>query len=139
MIHSTAAAAGATALELVATTNVNAQAEAAAQRLKEGLNDLLSRMEIPGCANGVAALVHITLGVAHDCDGGICKLPHEQIRAAMPGPRVGALKRSLINAGVDALGGRTYVLSATHREQDLDFTIGAFEEALAAMRKEGFV
>ena len=49
------------------------------------------------------------------------------------------LKRSLLNAGVDPMGGRTYIVSATHREQDIDSTIGAFEEALTAMRNEGLV
>jgi len=133
------ATAGATALELVATTNVNARADAMAQRLKDGLNDLLSKMEIPGCANGVASMVHVTLGVAHECDGGICKLSHDQIRGAMPPQRAAGLKRSLLNAGVDPMGSRTYIVSATHREQDIDSTVGAFEEALTAMRNEGLV
>ena len=133
------AAAGVTALDLVATTNVNAQADAMAQRLKDGLNQLLARMEIPGCANGVASLVHITLGVPHDCDGGICQLSHEQIRGAMPPQRVSAMKRSLLNAGVDPMGGNTCIVSATHRERDIDHTIEAFQEALTAMRIDGFI
>ncbi len=133
------AVAGSTALEVVATTNANVEADAAALRLKDGLTQLLTRMEIPGCANGVASLVHITLGVPHECDGGICLLSHEQIRGAMPPVRVSALKRSLLNAGVDPMGGRTYIVSATHKEQDVDFTIGAFEEALSAMRAEGII
>lgn len=132
------AAAGAVALELVATTDANARADAMAKRLKDGLNELFSKLEIPGCANGVASLMHITLGVEHECDGGICQLSHHQIHDAMPPQRVSALKRSLLNAGVDPMW-RTYIVSATHREQDIDFTIGAFEEALTAMREEGVI
>ena len=131
------AAAGTTTLELLATTGVNAAADAAAKRLKDGLNQLLSKMEIAGCANGIASLVHITLGVWHECDGEICLLSHQQIRTAMPPERTSALKRSLLNAGVDTMGGRTCIVSAVHREQDTDLAIGAYEEALTAMRSEG--
>ena len=133
------AAAGTTALELVATTNINAQADAMAQRLKDGVNQVLARLEIPGCINGVASLVHITLGAPHECDGAICKLDHETIRGSMPPERVRALKRSLINAGVDPMGGRTLIVSGVHQEKDIDFTIGAYEEALTAMRDDGVI
>ena len=133
------AAAGATALELVATSDVNARAEAAAQMLKDGLNDLLARMEVPGCASGVGALVSLTFGVPHECDGGVCKLSHQQIEAAMSPPQAAALKRGLQNAGVDPMSGRGLILSATHRKDDVDFTLGAFEEALTAVRREGML
>lgn len=133
------AIAGSTALELVATTNANAQADSMARRLKDGLNNLLAQMEIPGCANGVASLVHVTLGVPHECTGDICQLDHQQIRGSMPRLKNEALKRSLINAGVDPMGGRTLIISATHTEREIDFTIGAYEEALQAMRADGFI
>lgn len=133
------AAAGTTALELVVTTNVNARADAMAQRLKDGLNRLLATMEIPGCANGVASLVHVTLGAQHECDGEICQLPAEQIEAAMTPQRSSALKRALINAGVDPMGGRGCIVSATHTEQDIDHTVEAYEDAFTAMRAEGII
>lgn len=133
------AAAGAKALELLATTNVNAVADAMARRLKEGLNRLLKRLEIPGCANGVASLVHVTLGVPHECDGGICSLSAEQARAAMPPKQVAAMKRSLLNAGVDTMGGRTSIVSATHTEHDIDETVSAYEDALTNMRYESLL
>ncbi len=133
------AAAGVAALELVATTNVNARADAMAQRLKDGLNRLLAAMEIPGCANGVASLVHVTLGAQHECDGGICGLTADQIHDAMTPQRSSALKSALINAGVDPMGGRGCIVSATHTEQDIDSTVAAYEEALTAMRGEGII
>ena len=49
-----AAAAATTCLNLIATQPINARANAMALRLKKGLNDLLSRMEIPGCISGVS-------------------------------------------------------------------------------------
>jgi glutamate-1-semialdehyde 2,1-aminomutase len=133
------AAAGAKALELLATTNVNAVADAMARRLKVGLNRLLKRLEIPGCANGVASLVHVTLGVPHECDGGICSLSAERARTAMPPKQAAAMKRSLLNAGVDTMGGRTSIVSATHTEQDIDETVSAYEDALTNMRYESIL
>ena len=133
------AAAGVTSLELVATTNLNSHADAMADRLKDGLNQLLSRMEVPGCASGVASLVHITLGAQHECDGGICKLSHQQIQTTMPPQQVAALKRGLLNAGVDTMRGRNCIVSAAHQERDIDLTVGAYEEALTAMIAEGLI
>ncbi|MBI4199032.1 MAG: aspartate aminotransferase family protein [Chloroflexi bacterium] len=133
------AAAGTVALDLVATTNANAHAEAMARRLKEGVSRVMANHEVPGCANGVASMVHFTLGVPHDCTGEVCPLSHRQISEAMPPRRVAAMKRSLLNAGVDTMGGRTCIVSAAHQEKDIDFTIGAFEEALTAMRKDGLL
>ena len=136
--NSLSAAAGSTALELVATTSVNAHADAMAKRLKEGLNHLLARMEIPGCANGVASIVHVTLGPPHECSGEICSLSLEEIRKAMPQQRVAALKRAILNAGVDAMGARC-IVSACHQEQDIDLSITAYEAAFAAMQAEGYI
>ena len=57
------AAAGIKCLELVANTPVNDTADARALQLKNGLNDLLSKMEIPGCATGISSLMFLRLGV----------------------------------------------------------------------------
>ena len=133
------AAAGSKALELVATTNVNARADAMAQRLKVGLNRVMMQMEIPGCASGVASIVHVTLGIPHDCNKEVCNLSLEQIRSSMPPQRLGVLKRSLLNAGVDPMGGRNCIVSATHTEQDIDQTVAAYEQALSAMRDDGSI
>jgi glutamate-1-semialdehyde 2,1-aminomutase len=133
------AAAGSKALELVATTNVNALADAMAQRLKDGFNRVLRQMEVPGCASGVASIVGVTLGIPHECYGEICSLGLDQIREAMPPNHAAALKRSMLNAGVDTMGGSRFLLSASHGEREIDQTVDAFEEALTAMRSEAFI
>ena len=133
------AAAGAKALELVATTNANARADAMAQRLKQGFNRTLRRMEVPGCASGVASIVGVTLGIPHECDGEICSLSLDQIREAMPPKRTAALKRGMLNAGIDTMGGSRFLLSATHGEPEIDQTVDAFEEALTTMRDDALI
>ena len=131
------AAAGCKALELVATTPVNATADAMAQKLKDGLNDLLADMEVPGCCSGVASMLHLRLGKAHECDKEICSLPYDDIKATLNRSITGPLRLALMNAGVDST--TTILLSAAHLEQDLDKTLAAHEEALTAMRKEGLI
>ena len=131
------AAAGVKALELVATTPVNEVADGMASRLKEGLNDLLSRMEIPGCSSGVASLVFLRLGFDHECDKEVCVLSPEEMRIAEDPERNGQLSLALLNRGVHA---RTrFILSAAHREEDIDETIEATEKALTEVRELGLV
>ena len=131
------AAAGTKALELVATTPVNETANAMATRLKDGLNDLLSRMEIPGCANGIASLAFLRLGVDHECDKEICILSPEEMRIAQDPRRNTQLSLALMNHGVHS--GHRFILMAAHREQDIDDTVDAMEKALTEVRGLGLV
>jgi glutamate-1-semialdehyde 2,1-aminomutase len=132
------AAAGIKALQLVAETDVNERADAMGSRLKDGLNDLLSRMEIPGCASGVSSLIFLRLGVDHECDGEVCVLTPEQRKIEQDAARNHQLGLALYNRGVDSGTGR-FILSATHTEQDIDDTVEAAAGALAEIRDLGLV
>ena len=132
------AVAGATCLELIASQPINDRADAMAARVKFGLNDILSRMEVPGHAHGMASLVHLTLKDC-DCDRETCTMPYQEIKEAAGPAKTVPLKRALINAGVDMMSRGIFIVSATHRERDVDRTLAAFEEALASMRREGVV
>ena len=132
------AEAGATCLELIASEPVNERADAMAARLKRGLNDILARMEVPGHAHGLSSLIHLTLKRC-DCDREVCTMSHQEIKEAS-GPAVTApLKRAMLNAGVDIMGRGAFIVSSAHREQEVDCTLAAFEEALGAMRKEDII
>jgi len=131
------AAAGSRCLELIASEPINQRADAAAARLKRGLRDVLARMEVPGHIHGIASIVNMALGVHCDCDGELCTAPHEELGKATQYGQ--PLKRSMLNAGVDIMGGRGFLVSATHGEGEIDRTVAAFEEALTAMRDEGMV
>ena len=132
------AAAGSKALELVSTTAVNNTADVMASRLKDGFNELLSRKEVPGCASGVASMLHIHLGVDHECDKEVCVLSPDEQRTAQDPARTHQLSLSLYNHGVDSGTGR-FILSATHTEQDVDDTLEAMEKALTEVRMLGLV
>ena len=132
------ATAGIATLEIVESEPVNEQADAAATRLKQGLNDALTRMEVAGHIHGVASVVHIVLGVECDCGGGICTTPHSKLaeaaaKASQP------LKMAMLNEGVDVMGGIGFMLSTAHGDEEIGRTVDAFERSLAALRDERVV
>ena len=131
------AAAGSTALNLIATTPVNDVADAMASRLKRGLNEMLSRMEAPGCASGVSSAIFLKLGVDHECDGEVCIMSPEDERKAEDGALKGALTMSMYTHGVDS--GPRFLLGAAHSERDVDDTVEAAERAVRDLRDEGLL
>ena len=132
------AVAGAVCLEMIASQPVNEQADAMALRLKNGLNEVLGKMEVPGYAHGVASMIHLVLA---DCnwDGGIGSMSHREIKEAAASPAVTALKRSMQNNGVDIMGRDAFLVSSTHTENEIDKTLAAVEKSLAEVRAEGLV
>jgi glutamate-1-semialdehyde 2,1-aminomutase len=132
------AAAGATALEMIASQPINERADAMADRLKAGLNEALGRLEIPGHAHGIASMIHVVLADC-DCDRDICTMPHQQISQVNASPAMTAMKRGMQNRGVDFMGRDAFLVSATHGEADVDHTIEAFQETMAAVRAEGLI
>ena len=129
------ATAGAMCLEMIASQPIVERADAMAARLKRGLNEILARMEVPGHAHGIASLIHLVMKEC-DCDREACTMSHREIKEASRAAVTVPLKRALINAGVDIMGKGSFIVSASHRERDVDRTLEALEEALAAMRTE---
>ena len=132
------AVAGATCLELIANQPVNQRADAAADRLKAGLTEVFGKMEVPGHAHGLASLVHLSFADC-DCGGQVCTMSHEDIKKATKAATNLALKRAMLNAGVDMMGRGSFIVSATHTDVEVDRTVAAFEESLSALRAEGAV
>ena len=133
------ATAGITALRLVETEPINERADAMAARLKAGLGDALIKMEVPGHVHGIASIVHVALGVECDCGGEICTHAHSQLADATGPSKSEPLKLAMLNEGVDMMGGIGFMVSAVHREADIDRTAEAFERALAALREDRVV
>ena len=132
------AAAGAVALEMVASQPINERADAMAARLKAGFNEALGRLEIPGHVHGIASMLHVVLADC-DCDREICTMPHRQIAEAAASAATTAMKRGLQNRGVDIMGRETLLVSGVHNEVEVDQTIEAFTDTMAAVRAEGLI
>ncbi len=132
------AVAGATCLEMLAREAVNERADAVADKLRRGLNDVMSKMEVTGVAHGVSSLIMVAFGVESHPEE-VWKVPHETLHTSgKPGAAQG-FKRAMLNAGVDIMGGRGFIVSASHDESDVDRTLAAFKRCLAAMRQDNLV
>ena len=133
------ATAGIATLEVLAGEPAIQQADAMAARLKGGLRDALTKMEVEGHVHGIGSIVHVAVGVECDCTGDICTLPHSQLAEATAPPRADRIKIAMANEGVDMMGGIGFMVSAVHEEEQIDRTAEAFERALAALRDDGMV
>jgi glutamate-1-semialdehyde 2,1-aminomutase len=132
------AAAGITALQLIADGTPCQRANAAARRLRNRLNQLFAQRHIPWIAYGDFSMVKI-LPNYHgprppehhgDCDAFI---PCDGDVEALDGPKdprlIHALRQAMLLHGVDwwGLGGMT---SCQHTEDVIDATVDAFAQAL---------
>ena len=132
------AIAGSICLELIAKEPINEMADLMANKLRYGLNETLIKMEVPGVAYGISSLVLLSFGVESNPQE-VWKIPHDTLNsAAKPGTRQ-AFKRAMINEGIDTMGGRGFIVSAVHTENEIDRTIEAFEKTLVNMRQDGIV
>ena len=137
------AVAGIKALELVATTDVNERASAMGERLKSGMNELLTKLEIPGCATGINSLIFLRLNV--DSDAADPDKNHNAARDMRNSddPELQTqLGLAMLNHGVhagNAHGGARFILSAAHTEQDIDESVEGIGNALADVREQGLI
>ena len=132
------AAAGVAALEIVANEPINDTANLRAAQLKDGLNDLMGRMEIPGGVTGIASLMFLRLGVdVPESDREYCILTPEQMAESMEPERVRQLTLSLLNHGVQS--GNRFILTAAHTEDDIARTVSAYEKAFDEIRGIGLI
>ncbi len=130
------AAAGARCLELVATSPVNVRADAAADRLKQGLNDVFARLEVPGHAYGLASIVHTRIGVQAEID------EYGIIQGEARGAPMGAeadrlLGLAMMNEGIDSHD--RFLTAMTHADEDIDRTVAAFEKSVSQVRGLGLL
>ena len=134
------AAAGAAALELIAATDPGRRADAAAAKLRDGMNAVLAAQGLRWAVYGSSSGFHTFLN-----PGGLPIEPQAfepadrdwRTLKAQPEALARKLRLAMLVNGVDLnprLGG---FLSATHEPQDIDHTVAAFAEALRMVRAEG--
>ncbi|MYC06543.1 MAG: aspartate aminotransferase family protein [Chloroflexi bacterium] len=137
------AVAGIRALELVQTGDVNDRAAAMGERLKAGINETLTKLEIPGCATGINSLIFLRLNVDEDA-ADPDKNPNaaRDMRNSDDAKLQEQLGLAMLNYGVhagNAHGGARFILSAAHTEQDIDESVGSIGNALSDAREQGLV
>jgi glutamate-1-semialdehyde 2,1-aminomutase len=137
------AAAGRTALAIVAAGEVNQRADHMARLLARGMNDAIRRRGAAGCVYGFSSMLHVLL--AQDClppDDGLTWRWQDAAHRCAPEmkPDVAtAIKRALINEGVDLMSSGVMLVSSAHSEDDVQVTVAAFERAVTQMQDEGII
>ena len=132
------ASAGTTALGIIAEEPINDRVDALTERLKSGMNDVLSQGETSGFAYNVCSNLFVAFGLEEELDqDGICITSHDELRQANDVKQMAHFRKALLNEGIDVQGGWSWRPTAAHTEADVDFTIEAFAKAIHAMRQEG--
>lgn len=134
------AAAGSTMLSLISTGEHHTHADRLNERLISALNGVLDRTGVRGHAYGLASYFHIVLG--KDTPGrqdGIEWPTEAGAPPRIPGALVVALKRGMLNHGIDLMGGSGGFTSGVHTLEDIDLTVEAFGEVVREMQAEGLV
>jgi len=133
------AVAGAKALEIVRTTDVNEIAAKRGEQLVSGLNGVLSKLEIPGLAYGNDSLVHFRLGIEANSVEDIINLTKEDESKSYGGEIHSQLGLSLINQGIDTWAASRFIMMAEHSEDDVNKTVEAMENAFIEARNQGTI
>jgi glutamate-1-semialdehyde 2,1-aminomutase len=128
-----AAATGNAALSIVATGEMQEQADRMAQRLRLGLQGVMDLHEVNACVYGEASTFHVYFG-GRSIEGLDANTLKNQ-----PARTQTAFRQALQVRGVDLMSRTSGVLSGTHTEADIDRALEAFDGAVKAMLDEGLI
>ena len=131
------AAAGVTALRLIAQGGEVERADAATARLVRALNALFEELSAPGSAWAVSSMWHLNLGYEAPRPGDVEWDADEPPRGVADG-LIRPLRWSLFNHGVDLMG-TSGMVSSTHGDDEIDATVEAFRAAVGDLRAEGLL
>lgn len=127
------AATGNATLKIVATGEMQKQADLMAERLRQGLRQVVDRHGIPACVYGDASTFHVYFG-ARSIEG----LDANTLKN-VPAAVQNGFRQALQVRGVDLMSRCSGVLSGVHTEADIDQALEAFDGAIKAMVEEGLV
>lgn len=132
------AAAGIAALRLIATGEPTKRAQEMADMLIRGINDLLQRRGIPGCAYGRASIFKTFIGQeAPPITRGDFRHATTDAEILLRGtPIARDLRKGMLLNGVDLMRVAGF-LSAAHTPELVDATVQAFDRTLSRLQQEG--
>ncbi len=119
------------AMPFLASGEAQAQADAMAKRLRDGINKLMAQHDITGVAYGESSTCHMLFG-ASDPLG----LSPTQIRT-VPAPLINGLRGGLLENGVDLMSHTSCITSAAHTPDLIDEALSAFDKVLSKLVSDG--
>ncbi|MCG7521386.1 aspartate aminotransferase family protein [Ruegeria sp. Ofav3-42] len=127
------AAAACAAMPILATGEVQARADAMAERMRAGMNAALADAGVTGMAYGDSSIFHLHFGNS-SLDG----LTPAQVRG-LPVAQVRAYRDGMLARGVDVMSYTSGLTSAAHTTELIDEALEAFRETLSDMILEGTI
>jgi len=121
------------AMKLLATGEVQAQADAMASRLREGFNAVFARRGIGALAYGDSSTCHLYFG-GTSIEG----LTAQQIRT-VPTDLVHGLRSGLLERGVDFMSFTSCVTSNAHTPELIDEAVDIFDAVLGVLIDTGAI
>ena len=134
------AAAGTAALTVIAETDVSDRASATAASLRAAVNAVLAEENVGWGMYGTFSGFHLFMGAAGVTVPPGAFVPEGLPMAVLKSQPAGLshkLRLALLVNGVDVNGRIGGFVSATHTEDDVAHTAGAFREAVRMLRAEG--
>ena len=131
--HPLSAAAGVTALGLVASGAAQDSAARLAASLRSELTSVFERCGVPGRAYGESSTFHLLLGPA-----GPEELGPATLKSSLTPPVALALQCGMLREGVHLFHGSGF-LSTAHSERDVEQTAAALAATLPQLQAEGLV
>ncbi|MEW2918253.1 aminotransferase class III-fold pyridoxal phosphate-dependent enzyme [Ruegeria sp. ANG10] len=125
------AAAACAAMPLLASGEAQAQADAMAARMRDGMNTAMARQGVAGIAYGDSSIFHVFFG-RDNLDG----LGPAEIRG-LPKPMVKAYRDGMLLRGVDMMAYTSGLTSAAHTPELVDEALLAFDDTLSDMIRDG--
>jgi glutamate-1-semialdehyde 2,1-aminomutase len=134
------AAAGTAALTVIAETDACERASRTAALLRAAVNEVLEAERVPWAVYGTYSGFHTFVGPLGESAGPAtfdpATLTVEDLKA-QPKTLLNRLRLALLVNGVDVNARIGGFLSATHTEDDVAHTAGAFRQAVRMLRQEG--
>ena len=119
------------AMEILATGEVQAHADAMAARLRDGFNNVFARQGIKATAYGDSSTCHLYFGAIS-----VAGLDSATVRRIPPSLLKG-LRDGLLGQGVDLMSHTSCVTGLPHTPELIDEAIGKFEDVIVALVREG--
>ena len=138
-----AAASGTACLRKAENPAVQAHCDELAEALRSGMNRILVRRDLDGCAWGESSVFHVILGerCENRTSGDLHRpagIASETLKSSGKSPLGKQLTAAMAIEGIDLFntGG---LISYAHTAADIDFTLDAFERSLDMMVDQGLI
>ena len=131
------AAAGVTTLRIIRDSDAIKRANGSAAAIRDGMNAILRRRNLAGCAYGRFSEFHIFTGNATADEVYAGRVRWQSLKPGAPSALQHKLRLGFLLHGVDIAGWPGGLVSAAHTQEDVTRTLEAFDATLELLAAEG--